>query len=148
VRPKAAAERIAYVLRTSGRGVTDDRSGTRRERLDLYAAARLIRDGRRPTLTSRTPEPGASGVALSAHVLVTFSERVSGVNGASLILRDARGFEVPASVDYDAASHRATLVAAAELEAGATYAVTLTNAIRDAAGNRLRTSTWTFTTRA
>jgi subtilisin family serine protease len=144
--PRATPERIAYVLRNNGPSIADERSGTRRHRLDLFLAARLIRDAQRPSLTSRAPASGASGVARSAAVVATFSENVRGVGTASMILRDAHGAEVPASVTYDAGRHRATLRPSTALDAHATYAVILTAAIRDAAGNRLRATSWSFAT--
>jgi len=142
----ATADRIVHVLRTSGRGVRDQRSGIRRERLDVYTAARLIRDSQRPTIVGRSPAPNAEGVALSTAVKVTFSEDVSGVNADSMKLRLASGEEVPATVAYDSARRRATLRPTLTLLPDATYTVTLAGGILDAAGNQLRTVAWSFTT--
>jgi hypothetical protein len=144
--PRATAERIGHVLRTSGRGVRDPRNGIRRERLDVYTAARLIRDSQRPTIVGRAPAPDAHDVALSAAVKATFSEAVSGVNPGSMTLRLASGVAVPTTVTYDSARRRATLRPTVTLLPDATYTVTLSNGILDAAGNRLRTVTWSFTT--
>jgi subtilisin family serine protease len=144
--PRATADRIAYVLRTSGPAVRDPRNGIRRDRLDVYAGARLIRDSQRPTIVSRSPAPNAEGVALSTIVTAIFSERVSGVNAGSMTLRLAGGVEVPALVAYDAAHRRATLRPTLLLLPGTTYTVSLGSGILDAAGNHLRSVAWSFTT--
>ena len=144
--PGATAERIAYVLRTSGRRILDARNGLRRDRLNVYAATSLIRDARRPTVLSRSPEDGASDVATSSRVIVRFSEDVSGVSGDTMTLRTEEGLRVQATVAYDPEHRRATLRPTGSLLGGTTYTATLTAGIRDAAGNRLRTTAWSFTT--
>jgi hypothetical protein len=144
--PRAMAARIRYVLRTSGRRILDPRNGSHRDRLNLYAAVKLIRDRFRPTLSGQAPKPGAVGVAPSTAVIASFSEAVSGVGRRSMTLRDAQGLEIPANVTYDAAHRRATLRPTVMLLPAATYTVTLSSDIRDAAGNRLRTTSWSFTT--
>ena len=64
-----------------------------------------------PTVASRMPKPGATGVARTTTVVVTFSEPVTGVSASSFVLRDkATGKPVKASVavprrDADRHSH-------------------------------------------
>jgi methionine-rich copper-binding protein CopC len=99
-----------------------------------------------PSVTGRTPASGATGVSLGADVTVTFSEPVTGVTGGALSLRTSNGTLVPAAVGYDATTRVATLDPNATLVSGARYTVGISNSVRDAAGNRLTTASWTFTT--
>jgi methionine-rich copper-binding protein CopC len=99
-----------------------------------------------PSVTGRTPATGATGVSLDAAVTVTFSEPVTGVTGTALTLRTSNGALVPAAVGYDAATRTATLDPNATLASGARYTVGISNSVRDAAGNRLATTSWVFTT--
>ena len=104
-----------------------------------------------PSVTSRTPAGGATGVAVTSNVTATFSEPVSGVSGTTFTLRSTAGTAVPAAVTYNATTRIATLDPTASLAAGTSYTATLTggaSAIRDSAGNALGTTSWTFTTAA
>jgi Big-like domain-containing protein len=79
-------------------------------------------------------------------VTMRFSEPVTGVDRGTLTLTTASGTAVPATVRYDAAGRTATLDPTPTLKAGTRYRVALTTGIRDAAGNRLAATAWTFTT--
>ena len=68
------------------------------------------------------------------------------MNVDSMTLRLAGDGQVPSTVAYDSARRRATLRPTQPLLPGAMYTVTLTNEILDRAGNRLRTTSWSFTT--
>ena len=104
-------------------------------------------DSTAPTITSRSPASGATGVSVEARVTVTFSEPVTGVSGNNFVLRDtATATVVPALVTYDAATRRAVLTPSALLLPGRTYKVDISNRVRDAAGNALAWQTWKFTT--
>ncbi len=97
-----------------------------------------------PTVTARSPSPGATGVAVAANVTATFSEPVSSV-GMSL---SGPGGAVPAAVSYDAASRTSTLNPGSDLAASTSYTATVSSAT-DTAGNPLAGPiTWTFTTAA
>jgi methionine-rich copper-binding protein CopC len=97
-----------------------------------------------PQVTSRSPASGATGVSPSTNVTATFSEPVQGVSGSTFTLR--RGStSVSASVSYDSATRTARLDPASDLTAGATYTASLTNGIRDLAGNALSALSWSFT---
>ncbi len=103
-----------------------------------------------PTVTARTPAAGATGVAAGAPVTATFSEAVTGVDGATFTLK-AGSAAVAATVTYDAATRVATLRPTAAPAANSQYTATLTGgptAIRDAANNPLANLSWTFTTAA
>jgi Ca2+-binding RTX toxin-like protein len=98
-----------------------------------------------PTVTARTPAPGATGVPVGSNVVVTFSEPV--VPGAnSFTLTNAAGRRVLAVVTVSADGRTLTLDPVLNLPSGQTFTVSLTNGVRDLAGNRLAPVTWTFRT--
>jgi hypothetical protein len=112
-----------------------------------------------PTVTTRAPAAGATGVALASNVTAAFSVPVRGVSGTSFRLQrlDAAGNPVGAFIGAvvtpllgATVTSNATLNPNANLVAGTTYRATLTGgatAIRSAAGNvPLATTSWTFTT--
>jgi methionine-rich copper-binding protein CopC len=100
-----------------------------------------------PTLTARTPTPGAVDVAVGGNVTATFSEPVTGVDRTTVTLTGPGG-AVSAAVGYDAASRTVTLNPDQNLSAGASYTAALSGAISDAAGNSLSAAPWTFRTAA
>ena len=81
-----------------------------------------------------------------AVIVAGFSEPVSGVGADSVLLKNSTGAVIPAAVSYASSSRRATLRPSAPLAAEATYQVQLTTAIKDAGGNALAASAWSFTT--
>ncbi len=102
-------------------------------------------DTTKPTLTARTPAPGATGVAVNATPSATFSEpvqqstvsfTVSGPDGA-----------VQATTAYDAATRTATRTPSSALQPGTAYTAAVSGA-KDTAGNLMDPVTWTFTTAA
>ncbi|TFD62127.1 hypothetical protein E3T39_03760 [Cryobacterium suzukii] len=97
-----------------------------------------------PTVTTRTPAAGDRSISQTGNLTATFSEPVTGVSGTTFVLR--RGTTVIAAVvGYNATTRVATLNPSVTLLADRTYTATLSG-IRDAAGNELATSTWSFTT--
>jgi methionine-rich copper-binding protein CopC len=105
--------------------------------------------GTAPTVTARSAAANATGVSQTADVTATFSEAVTGVSGTTFTLRNAAGTAVAGTVSYNATTRVATLNPTASLVADTRYTATLTGgaaAIRDAGGNTLATTTWTFTT--
>ena len=110
-------------------------------------AVTVIGDVVAPTVTARTPRPGAHHVARGAHVVVTFSERVNTVNAGTFTLTNlANHKSVRATVTLSANGRTATLKPAAKLATGHTFRVRLTNGVRDMGSNRLSAMTWKFTT--
>ncbi len=109
-----------------------------------------------PTITQRTPAPGATGVAVNTTVTVKFNTPMtpSSISALSLELRDGSGALVPASVSYSAPAVTATLSPSATLAPGTTYTVTVKggtsgNRVLDAAGNAMASDvSWSFTTQA
>jgi hypothetical protein len=110
-----------------------------------------------PTVSSVTPQEGATGVAVGANVTATFSEAMdaSTINdaegdGSFTLTKQGATTPVGASVSYDATAKKATLNPSVNLEAGTTYTATLkggSSGVKDLAGNPLASDkTWSFTT--
>jgi len=103
-----------------------------------------------PTIVSRVPTAGATGVAVNTNVTVTFSEVMDAatINTTTITLAPtAGGSPVAATVGHSAGT--ATLNPNADLTPGTSYTVTVTTGVKDVAGNALAAqSTWTFTTAA
>ncbi|NYI46605.1 hypothetical protein BJ993_003685 [Nocardioides aromaticivorans] len=108
---------------------------------------RTVPDLIAPTVSTRSPAAGATGVALGANTVVTFSEPVLNVTPVTFTLTNtATNTRVAAVVTVSADGRTATLNPVLNLLPGRTYRVNLTNAIRDLAGNRLAPVAWTFRT--
>ena len=101
-------------------------------------------DTTKPTLSARTPAPGATGVSVGADATATFSEAVQQATIAFQLTAPG-GAVVPAALSYDAASRTATLNPGAALSPTTTYTARVSGA-RDTAGNTMDAVTWTFTT--
>ena len=131
---------------------------------DLWGGTSTIRDvagnplpgeswsfttGPAPKLTARSPAVNATSVSTAANLSLTFSEPVTGVNSTTFRVRTPSGTVVPAAVSYNATTRTATLNPTNNLPADVRYTATITGgttAVRDAAGNPLPSSTWSFTT--
>ena len=98
----------------------------------------------KPTVTARTPAPGATGVAVNTGVTATFSEAVQQATIA-LELRTPGGAVVPSTTAYNATTRVATLTPTGTLNPSTTYTANLSGA-RDPSGNLMDPVTWTFTT--
>ena len=127
------AGEIDYVKMTKGGGGSGGGSGGA--------------DTTSPTVTSTTPASGAVGAPRAGNVTATFSETVTDVSDATVILRKtSTGSRFGGAVTYDPATQTATLNPNVTLPSSTEFNVTLTNGIRDAAGNALAPTTWSFTT--
>ena len=116
----------------------------------LTAQSWTFTTGPKPTVTSRTPAAGATGVhigsaSLPTLVKATFSETVTGVSGSSFTLK-AGTTAVAGTVTYS--SGTATFTPSGALKPNTVYTVALSSAIKDLAGNPLTAVKWTFTTGA
>jgi len=101
-----------------------------------------------PSATLVSPTAAAEGdMSPETTFSIRLSEPVTGVDAASLSLRDAAGEVVAASVAYDAASGLATIEPEAPLALSSRYSVVTGEGIVDAAGRPLAASTWSFSTR-
>jgi len=103
-----------------------------------------------PTVTGKTPAPGATNIIVGANVTATFSEAMNAttITGSSFTLTPQGGAAVAASVSYDANSKTATLDPNAALTSNTIYTASLNGTITDLAGNRLQSAplSWSFTT--
>ena len=103
-----------------------------------------------PTIVTRTPGPGATGVATNTTVVVTFSEAmdpttIAGTTNIRLAPTSTPGASVAAIVTYSGVT--ATLTPTAPLSGGISYTATVTTGVKDVAGNPLAAqSVWSFTT--
>ena len=106
--------------------------------------------GAAPVVVALSPASGATGVSVSTNVAVRFSEAVLGASGSFFQLRTPTGKAVPAALSYDSSTRVLTLNPTANLARGTRYIVVVIGgptAIRDGAGNPLKTISWAFRTR-
>ena len=108
-----------------------------------------------PTIAQINPPAGATGVATTASLSVTFSESVNPATvTASTVVLKAGAVVVPATVSYDAPTRTATLTPAAALAYGTSYSALIRGGatdprVKDLAGNALAADfTAGFTTAA
>ncbi|HXG77162.1 MAG TPA: PA14 domain-containing protein, partial [Gaiellaceae bacterium] len=106
-----------------------------------------------PTIVSRTPAPGATGVGLNVSPSATFSEAMDAgtITATTFTLsRQADSSPVAATVSYDPTTHTATLDPSSDLQPGTGYQATVeggAGGVTDSSGTPLGAdSTWTFTT--
>jgi hypothetical protein len=101
-----------------------------------------------PTVVSRYPASGATGVLVTTTVTATFSEAMnaSTITTSSFTLKIG-STPVSGSVSYNAGTYTATFTPGADLADDTIYTASLSTAVTDAAGNALAAaSTWNFTT--
>ncbi len=101
-----------------------------------------------PSVLSVSPVSGATGVAVSSPVTVTFSEAMdtTTVTGATFTVT-AGGTPVPGTVGYSGTT--ATFTPTGNWNYSTSYAVTVTTGAEDLAGNAIASAyTWSFTTLA
>jgi hypothetical protein len=103
-----------------------------------------------PTVTTRAPAAGATGVATGTVVTATFSEAMdaASITNANFQLQAGSNPPVAATVSY--AGNTATLTPSSALAANTTYTATVrggATGVKDVAGNALASNaTWSFTT--
>lgn len=102
-----------------------------------------------PEVVSTSPVDGAIGVPVNARAVVTFNEPMdpaSITTSGDITLRDRVGTYVPVTVNYASGSQSATIFPQALLAYNTLYYLTVTQGVRDAAGNTLAPVTFSFTT--
>ena len=112
-------------------------------------SAGLGADTTAPTVTSTSPAAGATGIAATTNVSVTFSEPMDKVSAQSAfsLVKSADGSGVSGTFSWS--GNTMTFDPAADLTAGAGYTATVSTGAKDTAGNPLATAkTWTFTVAA
>lgn len=127
------------------------------------AGGATIADTTRPRVVVTVPSPAAVAVAINTKITATFNEDMNPatLSASSFVVRDTTlGAAVPGSVSYSAANRTAifTPTAPATLATNSQFAVTITTAATDVAGNALAgnaavapnagSHVWAFTTGA
>jgi hypothetical protein len=102
-------------------------------------------DGVAPTAMLTTPSNGATGVASTTPIVVTFDETVQNVTGASFRVT-AGGTGVGGNFSSAMNNQEWTFIPFSPLPASTTVTVSLTNDIADAFNNRLVPVSFSFTT--
>ncbi len=103
-----------------------------------------------PTLVSRDPGSGATGIGRDTDVGATFDRALdpASVTSSTFVLRDAGGSPVPATVSYSGGG-AINLHPTAPLAGNTTYTVDITTGLTAADGTPLAAPiTWSFTTAA
>ena len=107
-----------------------------------------VPDNEPPTIQSRTPAPGATGVAADSPVVVQFSETMDAgtITTATFRVR-VTGSPSDVAAIVSTVGATATLTPSSPLTLGTGYTVTVAGTVADLAGNDLGSpDTWTFTT--
>jgi FtsP/CotA-like multicopper oxidase with cupredoxin domain len=111
--------------------------------------------GPSPTVTTTNPAAGATGIGLGTTttrtpLTATFSEPVTGLPTTSASTPNFTvklgTTTIASKVVYNPGTRVATLTPDAPLVADRTYTLSLTNAVKDVAGNPIAAQAWTFVT--
>jgi phi13 family phage major tail protein len=104
-----------------------------------FAAVEGAADTTPPTVLSSTPADAATGVSVSANIVITFSEAIqaSTVTPANFILMTADGAPVAGTLSLNADHTVVTFDPAANLAAATQYIFVVTTNVKDLAGNAL-----------
>jgi WD40 repeat protein len=120
-----------------------------------YVATYTV-DTTSPTVTSKSPLAGSTGINQGVVVTTTFNEAINPatINSSTLELRDSSGNSVVASIGYNTNTHTAVLTPALPLAGSKLYTATIKGGtsdprIKDLSGNALVANiSWSFTTQA
>jgi hypothetical protein len=108
------------------------------------------RDGVPPSVVSTSPVSGATGVAVTTPVTVTFSEAIdpATLNTAAFTIATTVGEAVvTGTVAYDAATRTGTFTPSASLSGSTGYTASVAGSVKDQAGNAMGTGfSFSFTT--
>jgi hypothetical protein len=103
-----------------------------------------------PAVTTKVPAADATGVPVNQTISATFDKDMDAttLTSATFYIAKSGGSPLPATVTYNAGTRTVTLDPLADLEAGATYQVTLSNAVKGASSIVLTGApvVWSFTT--
>lgn len=100
-------------------------------------------DTERPGINLTVPEPGATGVALGANVVVTFDEPVMNVTTTSFRLNNGA---IAGAITMSNGNRTVTFDPTANLPAASTITVSMTSAITDTSGNAAVVGSFSFAT--
>jgi hypothetical protein len=122
------------------------------EKLGRFGDADVSADATAPTVSSRTPADGATGVVVSADITRTFNEAMLSdtINARTMLVFEATetGVQTPiaGAVSYDSATRVATFNPTASLGAATEYEVVLTTGIKNSSGLAFAGEKTSFTT--
>lgn len=97
-----------------------------------------------PNVSSTSPSPGATGVAVTSAVSATFSQSVASTS-IQFVLKDASGNSVAGSVAYSSATTTATFTPSGSLANNVQYTATVSGAT-NSTGQTISPYSWSFTT--
>jgi len=133
------------VTLTGGAAAIRDTAGT-----PLTTTSWTFTTGPAPEITAMTPRPGATLVRRTSNIAVTFSEAIQGADTATVSLKNAAtGARVTATVFRNGTTNQWILDPSATLASRTSYTVNVAGgatAVRDLAGNPLKSAGWSFTT--
>ena len=143
----AGADELRLVVTGGGNGTASDHADWALARIECGS------DTTAPTITGRTPAPGATGVAVGVSPTATFSEAMDPTTlSTSTFTLTKQGQPTPVSALVSYQSQVATLDPTASLEASTTYTAKVKGGpggAEDVAGNPLAADvSWSFTTAA
>jgi WD40 repeat protein len=104
-----------------------------------------------PAVAANTPANGATGINQLTTITATFSEPIdpTTINTTTYQLKAGSSPAVPAIVNYDPSTKKATLTPTSLLAGSAVYTATVSTGVKDVAGNSLAAPfVWSFTTEA
>lgn len=134
-----------YTATLSGGAAVRDAAGT-----PLATTSWTFTTGPAPVITAMTPRPGATLVRRANNIAMTFSEAIQGAGTGTVTVKNtATGAGVTATVYRNGTTNQWFLNPSATLAARTVYRVSVTGgaaAVRDLAGNPLKSASWTFTT--
>jgi len=116
----------------------------------VYVAA--FTDSTPPTVASKTPAAGATGVNVGSGISATFSEAIdaSTLNSSTVTVKTSANATITGTISYDAPSTTMTFTPSALMPASTAITVTLAggaSGVKDLAGNAMAANfAWTFTT--
>ncbi|WGV27943.1 DUF4082 domain-containing protein [Halotia branconii] len=120
--------------------------------VDIVFASSTGPDTTAPTVTTKSPNSGATAVTTGTNVTATFSEGMDSatINTNTFELRNSSNALVAATISYNTANRTATLTPSSPLANSMTYTTTVkggSTGVKDLAGNALTANlTWSFTT--
>jgi hypothetical protein len=100
-----------------------------------------------PSVTTRSPAVNATGVSTGTDVKATFSEDIQPATLQFSLADAGTGTAVPTTFSYDSLTRTGRLVPNQPLANSKTYTATASGG-KDAAGNTMATTSWSFTTAA